>query len=489
MFTRRRFFLCGKNRDLRIAVYNLMSTTSFGTTIKVRPYPGEQLTQWDQMGEDKEGPKQWTVKPVVLFDIPFALKKAWKANQIKLESAGVFEFVCWMQLVTKVAFGSHVVQFMNTYSVDTETARVDGRVVSFSVPMIRNHLKLPADGILEGQLPAVTKKQHDVIFEGDYPKMPRVWTIAKARQHWRPWLKFVNDYLLFRPQVETMEQKFVVAAIQTWEGKKINWSLIVQKQMKAEILRLRTGPPCSLELCSAFYISLLCTKMPSPVTRKERPSTSHQVSPLSSTDGSEELREDNHRLRLQLKRYKALLEEKAEKLVHKGEALMSCQSTNLKYLQELSEAMKFKIEQQGLLEEGKRTIKQYREQIENYEQEKVTFQSQLAGFPRIQEELDSCREDVQRLTKENDRLNEELQKLEVELGHRKAIVKGADGGYLATTSMVSCLTQTCLQPLDQLGDIWSIEVKGPAPQNLFQMYELQSQIFFSDHRIEEICMD
>ena len=436
-------------------------------------------TEWDQMDSDKEeAPKQWSVKPVVLSDIPFALKKAWKANQVKLESAGVFEFICWMQLVTKVAFGSHVVQFMNTYSVDTETARVDGRVVSFSVQMIRNHLKLPAEGIFEGQLPGVTKKQHEVIFEGDYPKMPRVWKITKARQHWRPWLKFVNDYLLFRPQVDTMEQKFVVAAIQTWEGKKINWAFIVQKQMQAEIRRLRIGSPRSLELCSAFYISLLCAKMPSPVTQKDRPSTSHHVSPLSSPEGSEELQEDNHQLRLQLRRYKALLEEKAEQLIQKREALMGCQSTNLKYLQELSEAMKFKIEQQELLEEGKRTIRQYREQVETYEQEKVTFQRQLAGHSRIQEQLDSCREELQKVTRENNQLREKLQNQEVDFVQRKAIVSGIDGGQPSTLSTVSNWTQTCALPFDQLGVIWSIEVQGPAPQNLFQMYELQSQIFF-----------
>lgn len=118
------------------------------------------------MDSDKEAvPKKWTVKPVVLSDIPFALKKAWKANQIKLESTRVFDFLCWMQLVTKVAFGNHVVQFMNTYLVDTQIARVDDRVVSFSVQRIRNHLKLLANGILEGQLPAVIKKQHEVFLK------------------------------------------------------------------------------------------------------------------------------------------------------------------------------------------------------------------------------------------------------------------------------------------------------------------------------------
>lgn len=72
-------------------------------------------------------------------------------------------------------------------------------------------------------------------------------------------------------------------------------------------------------------------------------------------------------------------------MVQKREALMSCQSTNLRYLQELSEAMKFKIEQQEVLEDGKRTIRQYREQLEAYEQEKFTLQRQLTEYPRIQE--------------------------------------------------------------------------------------------------------
>lgn len=431
------------------------------------------------MDSDKEDmPRQWSVKPAVLPDIPFALKKAWKANRVKLETAGVFDFLCWIQLVTKVAFVSHVVQFMDTYSIGKETAQVDGRVVPFSAVVIRNHLKLPADGILEGQLPAVTKKQHEVIFEGDYPKETKQWRIIKARQHWRPWLKFVNDYLIFRPHVETMDQKFVVAAIQTWEGKKINWALIVQKQIHAEIVRLRVGTPKLLELYSAFYISFLCSKMPSPVTKKDRPSVSQHISPLSSPGGSEELREDNHQLRLQLRRYKALLEEKSEQLLQKREALMGCQSTNLKYLQELSEAMKSKIEQQEILEESKKAIRQYQEQAEAHEQEKATFQRQLTGYSRNQEQLEECREEVQRVTGENSQLRERVQKQEEELVRLKAIVNCVDKSQPSATSTILNPLQTCSLTWEQLGEIWSLEAQGPVPQNLFQMYDLQSQYFF-----------
>ena len=431
----------------------------------------------DSDKEEEEAPRRWTIKPVVLRDIPFVLKKAWKANQAKLGKAGIFEFLCWVQFSTRVAYAHHVVQFMDTYSIGTETARVDGRVVPFSVQMIGNHLRLPTEGIVEGQLPAITKKQHEAIFEGDYPKETRVWRIDKARQHWRPWLKFVNDYLLFRPQVDTMEQKYVVAAIQTWEGKKIKWALIVQQHLHAEILRVRTGDPRMIELYSAFYITVFCYKMPSPTPKKDLAGPSQSHSPLSSPE-ADEMRQDNHKLKLQLKRYKTLLDEKSEQLLQKTEALMSCQSTNLKYLQELTDAMKFKIEQQESAEESKKTIKQYQEQLEAHKREKVTLQRKLNSPSRIQEQLDKCREEVQRLTRENNHLKERLQKQEGELMQQKAMVSRMEVGQPSTTSTVSNPIQAGPLSSEMMGEFWSWEAKGPATQNILQMYELQSQFFF-----------
>jgi hypothetical protein len=61
-----------------------------------------------------------------------------------------------------------------------ETAEVDSRVIDFSVPAIGRHLRLLADGITEGQLPMLTRKQHETIFEGEFPKDTRVWRIDKA---------------------------------------------------------------------------------------------------------------------------------------------------------------------------------------------------------------------------------------------------------------------------------------------------------------------
>lgn len=60
------------------------------------------------------------------------------------------------------------------------------------------------DGGTEGQLHVISKKQHETIFEGDYFKDIKMWKIEKTKQHWRPWLKFINDYLFFGPQTETM---------------------------------------------------------------------------------------------------------------------------------------------------------------------------------------------------------------------------------------------------------------------------------------------
>lgn len=52
-------------------------------------------------------------------------------------------------------------------------------------------------------------------------------------------------------------------------------------------------------------------------------------------------------------------------------------------------------------------------------------------------------------------------------------------------SIVLCLTQTCALPLNQLGDIWSIEVNRPTLQIFFQLYKLQFQFFFLITRLKK----
>ena len=249
--------------------------------------------------QEEKIPRKWVVKPVVLPPIIFVLKKVWKANQVKLKTAGVFNFLCWVQMVTRVAFTDWVAQVLETYSEEAGTAKVNGRVIEFSAQTIGRFLKLPADGVTEGQLHKISKKQHDNIFEGEYPRNTKMWPIEKARQHWRPWFKFINTYLLFRPHMDTMAQRHVVAATQTWEGRRTNWAKIVQQEMRAELVKVRRGVPRPVDLYSVFYISVCCQELPRPVTPTSSPTTSTGTSPESGKK-SKSLVAENWRLKLQL---------------------------------------------------------------------------------------------------------------------------------------------------------------------------------------------
>lgn len=86
-----------------------------------------------------------------------------------------------------------------------------------------------------------------------------------------------------------------------------------------------------MELYSTFYISIVSQDFPRPAIGNDQPSLSHILSPLSSPGGSEELAEENRMHKLQLNKYKDLLQDKSEQLIEKGETLISCQSTNVKH--------------------------------------------------------------------------------------------------------------------------------------------------------------
>lgn len=103
-------------------------------------------------------------------------------------------------------------------------------MVKITPQTIGKYLRVPMHGVVEEQLPVLTRKQHEVIYEGDYLKATKVWKIERARQDWKPWFKFVNHYFLFRLQSETMARKQVTTTIQTWEGKQVNWSFLIHKK-------------------------------------------------------------------------------------------------------------------------------------------------------------------------------------------------------------------------------------------------------------------
>lgn len=103
-----------------------------------------------------------------------------------------------------------------------------------------------------------------------------MWKSDREKHLWRPWFKFVSDFLLFRPQTETMASKHLVAVIWNWEGKS-NKSI-----------------PCVVELYFGFYISWFCKELHAPAIVIDTPSSSKIPSPLSSPGKSKELLEENY---------------------------------------------------------------------------------------------------------------------------------------------------------------------------------------------------
>lgn len=113
-------------------------------------------------------------------------------------------------------------QFVQTYSPENQTAQMGDWTIDFSVKAVGRLLRLPMEGLTLEDMPGLTRKQHEHIFEGDFPRTPKGCHLEKAKHHWKAWLKFINHYLVFRPQKEMMTQRIVVAAMNTWNGKKVN---------------------------------------------------------------------------------------------------------------------------------------------------------------------------------------------------------------------------------------------------------------------------
>ena len=205
------------------------------------------------------------------------------------------------------------------------------------------------EGLTLEDMPGLTRKQHEHIFEGDFPRTPKGCHLEKAKHHWKAWLKFINHYLVFRPQKEMMTQRIVVAAMNTWNGKKVNQSWIVHQKVEEEIKRYQREKPVTKELFSPFYISMLAQAPPAPAPTVATPSSSPQTpSPLSSPMPT---KEENSNLQLQVERYQGLLKEKRTQLIEKTEALISSQSANVKHIYDLAQAMKDKLDDRVMIEE------------------------------------------------------------------------------------------------------------------------------------------
>ena len=411
------------------------------------------------------------LKPMVLP----VLKVAWKNNNKKSEKVGMFDYLCWIQSVTRMAYVDKAAQFIWTYSMDTSTTQVDGRTIDCGIDVIARNLWLPKEGLLLDKMPGLTKKQHEELFEGEFVRTPRGCPLSKAKHHLRPWLKFVNDYLVFRPQKEMMTQKIIVAALCTWEGKKVNWAQAVQLKMGEEIKVRQLDTSKTLEMFFAFYILILCKEPPTPAVPCVPLTSTLTPSPLSSPGDSDSLHDKNHRLQVKLEATKKALQEKRE-------ALMTCQTTTVKHIMELAKVLKENMDQHIKLEENKKAMDAYLKQHAAAEEENMALQNKLNEFKGEREQLAECQAALKQAMLENAQLREKLKEQEGELAQQKVVLTCTKASQPPVSATVTNLIKLSFLPSDCVAELWNWESRGPAAKDLWQMFKIQCQLFFCSHR-------
>ena len=73
-------------------------------------------------------------------------------------------------------------------------------------------------------MPDLSRHQFTTLFDGDFHRNPKGYRINSAKSQWKPWFKFINDYLDLRPNKKMIVAPMVVAAMKTMDGEKINWA-------------------------------------------------------------------------------------------------------------------------------------------------------------------------------------------------------------------------------------------------------------------------
>ena len=217
---------------------------------------------------------RWTMKSVVLHNLPMNMKGALKANQVKLEKAKIFYFIYWIQNSLKNAFVDQVNQFVSTYSTKTKKNKGWWPRGWFLSSKYRSTSSTSYEWYYGRTIVYNKMKITWGYFERKYLKNTKMWKIEKTQHCWRLWFKFVNNYLVLRPQIKVMAQNYVMVAIQTWEGKKINWVFIMQHIIHEEIVKTKVRVPKVVELYPTFHIMTFYHAWPTHAVVCDQPSTS-----------------------------------------------------------------------------------------------------------------------------------------------------------------------------------------------------------------------
>lgn len=93
--------------------------------------------------------------------------------------------------------------------------------------------------------------------------------------------------------------------------------------------------------------------------------------------------------------------EKQEQLWEKNEALIKCQTENVKNLYELAQLMKEKMENMALIDEGRKALEVSKLEVASKEREIQLLKGQLQEPLRLQEQLEDCRRELQQAHQDN----------------------------------------------------------------------------------------
>ena len=266
----------------------------------------------------------------------------------------------WVRDVEKEVNIAKVTQFVHMYQLKTKLALVDGTTVDFSTHGIAQVLTLRDGGLKSEALLELRKQEAEEIFDYKFRWGKDVkWNFEATRPHWKEWFDFVNTYLLFKPEEHKMEQKYIVAAIRTWEGQEVNWARVVEYRLNEEIQTRKAQSTPVISLFSAFYISCLWEGKREDLTPPRPTSPIRPKSPDSPTLA--ELEVQFGHTRVKLREVETQLSEKKDKLVE-------VQERSVGYLQQINQLLRDKFADHRRFEELRNQDDQWKQQIEELQQ-------------------------------------------------------------------------------------------------------------------------
>ena len=383
------------------------------------------------------------VQALALPDIPRKLQQLMAINRKNLESAGMWEFLLWVRDVEKVVLEGKVTNFVHTYLLKNMKAQVGLLTVDFCATRLAEAFALPVGGPNPGALPDLKKTEAEEIFDYKFRWGKETkWTYGNARHHWKAWFDLVNTYLLFRPEDTTMEHKYVVAAIRTWEGIEVDWAKVVQQQINEEICIRKNLNPSVICLYSAFYISCLCdpTSRKAVVSQPRALAIGAPNSPGSPAAEEIELRQANRKI--------MALE---KQLMEKHVRIEQLQEKNAEYLQQVNKSLQEKFVDHRRIEE---------------------LQTQNAALNTRNAELqESCRR-VQ--------IDQEVMTPRLATTKRSSNAEDISTGPSTTEVLNRPVLES--HPILSAGvckKLWEVESKISLALNLYQLYEIHRDLLFA----------